>query len=50
MAVADIKSGKDKAVMALVGAVMRQSKGRADAQKAKEVLLKMAKEKDAPFN
>lgn len=44
----DIKSGKDKAVMALVGAVMRQSKGRADATKAKEILLKMAKEKDAP--
>ena len=48
VAVSDIKNGKDKAVMALVGAVMRNSKGRADAQKAKEILLNMAKEKDAP--
>lgn len=47
-AVADIKSGKDKAVMVLVGAVMRQSRGRADALKAKEILLDMIKEKDAP--
>lgn len=47
-AVSDIKNGKEKAVMALVGAVMRNSKGRADASKAKELLLNMAKEKDAP--
>ncbi len=48
VAAADIKNGKEKAVMALVGAVMRSSKGRADAEKAKELLLNMAKEKDAP--
>lgn len=41
--VSDYRSGKDKAVMALVGDVMRKSKGRADAGKAKEVLLKLLK-------
>ena len=41
--VSDYRSGKDKAVMALVGAVMRKSKGRADAGKAKEVLLELLK-------
>ena len=36
--VADYKAGKDKAIMALVGNVMRESKGRADAEKVKEKL------------
>lgn len=39
--VSDYKGGKDKAVMALVGAVMRESKGRADAEKVKEKLIEM---------
>ncbi len=39
--VADYKAGKDKAVMALVGCVMRESKGRADAGKAKEKILEI---------
>lgn len=39
--VADFRAGKDKAVMALVGFVMRESKGRADAGKAKEKLLEL---------
>ena len=39
--VADYKAGKDKAVMALVGFVMRESKGRADAGKAKEKLIEI---------
>ena len=40
-AVSDYKCGKDKAVMALVGFVMRESKGRANADKAKETLKKL---------
>lgn len=39
--VADYKGGKDKAVMALVGFVMRESKGRCDAEKAKKKLIKL---------
>lgn len=39
--VADYKGGKDKAIMALVGFVMRESKGRADAGKAKEKLIEI---------
>lgn len=39
--VADYKAGKDKAVMALVGFVMRESKGRADAGKAKEKIIEI---------
>ena len=39
--VADISGGKDKAVMALVGFVMRESKGRANAEKAKEKLMEL---------
>ena len=39
----DYKGGKDKAVMALVGFVMRESKGRADAEKAKEKLIEILK-------
>lgn len=37
--VSDYKGGKDKAIMALVGFVMRESKGRADAGKVKERLI-----------
>ena len=39
--VADYKGGKDKAIMALVGFVMRESKGRADAQRVKEKLIEI---------
>ena len=39
--VADYKAGKDKAIMALVGFVMRESKGRADAGKAKEKIIEI---------
>lgn len=37
----DYKAGKEKAVKALVGSVMRASKGRADAVEAEEILKKM---------
>lgn len=37
----DYKNGKDKAIMVLVGTVMRNSKGRADAQNAREYLKKL---------
>jgi len=37
--VADYKNGKEKALKSLVGAVMRDSKGRADATKAEQVIL-----------
>jgi aspartyl-tRNA(Asn)/glutamyl-tRNA(Gln) amidotransferase subunit B len=39
--VADYRSGKEKALKALVGAVMRESKGRADAQAAEKEILRM---------
>ncbi|NLA87904.1 MAG: Asp-tRNA(Asn)/Glu-tRNA(Gln) amidotransferase subunit GatB [Clostridiales bacterium] len=39
--VEDYKSGKEKAIKALVGAVMRASKGRADAIRAEEELKRM---------
>ncbi len=39
-AVADFKSGKEKALNSLVGAVMKKTKGRADARAAREILLK----------
>ena len=35
---ADYRSGKEKAIMPLVGAVMKKSKGRADASAAKQML------------
>jgi len=38
---ADYRSGKEKAIKALVGAVMRESKGRANAIEAEEVLKKL---------
>ncbi|MDD5474433.1 MAG: Asp-tRNA(Asn)/Glu-tRNA(Gln) amidotransferase subunit GatB [Candidatus Methanoperedens sp.] len=38
-AVADYKAGKEKALNSLVGAVMKKTKGRADARAAREVLL-----------
>jgi aspartyl-tRNA(Asn)/glutamyl-tRNA(Gln) amidotransferase subunit B len=36
--VADYRAGKEKAIKALVGAVMRETRGRADALKAEELL------------
>jgi aspartyl-tRNA(Asn)/glutamyl-tRNA(Gln) amidotransferase subunit B len=39
--VADYRSGKEKALKALVGAVMRESKGRADAQAAEREILRL---------
>ncbi len=41
--VADYKGGKDKAIMALVGFVMRESKGRADAENVKAKLIELLK-------
>ena len=38
-AVEDYRAGKEKAVKALVGAVMKATRGRADAQKAEELLI-----------
>jgi aspartyl-tRNA(Asn)/glutamyl-tRNA(Gln) amidotransferase subunit B len=40
-AVADYKAGKEKALNSLVGAVMKKTKGRADARTVREVLLGM---------
>lgn len=40
-AVADFKGGKEKALMALVGFVMRESRGKANAETAKECLEKL---------
>jgi len=37
--VADFKAGKEKALNSLVGAVMKKTKGRADARTAREMLL-----------
>lgn len=39
----DFKSGKENAVMALVGGVMKKTQGKANAQKAKEILIKLLK-------
>jgi aspartyl-tRNA(Asn)/glutamyl-tRNA(Gln) amidotransferase subunit B len=39
VAVADYKAGKEKALNSLVGAVMKKTKGRADARTAREMLL-----------
>ena len=39
--VADYKGGKDKAIMALVGAVMRDTKGKAEADKVKNKLTEL---------
>lgn len=39
VAVADFKAGKEKALNSLVGAVMKKTKGRADARTAREILL-----------
>lgn len=40
-AVEDVKNGKVKAVGAIVGNVMKNSKGRADAKKAEEIVLNL---------
>ena len=37
-AVADYKNGKEKAVKAIVGYVMKNSRGKADAMKAEEII------------
>lgn len=42
-AVEDYRAGKEKAVKALVGAVMKATRGRADAQKAEELLIALMK-------
>ncbi|MDR2615672.1 MAG: Asp-tRNA(Asn)/Glu-tRNA(Gln) amidotransferase GatCAB subunit B, partial [Oscillospiraceae bacterium] len=42
--VADYKAGKEKALKAIVGAVMRESKGRADAQAAEKAILELIAE------
>ncbi|HMB45775.1 MAG TPA: Asp-tRNA(Asn)/Glu-tRNA(Gln) amidotransferase GatCAB subunit B, partial [Candidatus Methanoperedens sp.] len=41
--VADYRSGKEKALNSLVGAVMKKTKGRADARMAREMLLNRLK-------
>ena len=38
-AVADFRAGKEKVLNSLVGAVMKKTKGRADARTAREMLL-----------
>lgn len=43
-AVADFKKGNEKVVMRLVGEVMKLSAGKADAMKAKSILLDLLKE------
>lgn len=40
-AVEDYINGKEKALQALIGSVMRQSKGRADGQETKESIIKL---------
>ncbi len=42
-AVADYRAGKEKALNSLVGAVMKKTKGRADARAARELLLRKLK-------
>jgi aspartyl-tRNA(Asn)/glutamyl-tRNA(Gln) amidotransferase subunit B len=37
--VADFRDGKENALNSLVGAVMKKTKGRADARTAREMLL-----------
>ena len=43
--VAKVQSGKTKAVGALVGQVMKEMRGKADAAKASQLLLKACQEK-----
>ena len=40
-----VRKGNDKVVMRLVGEVMKVSQGRADAKKAREILLGILKSK-----
>jgi aspartyl-tRNA(Asn)/glutamyl-tRNA(Gln) amidotransferase subunit B len=42
-AVADYKGGKEKALMSLLGNVMKQSRGKADAQAVRVKLIEMIK-------
>ena len=43
-AVSDYRNGKEKALMALLGAVMRESKGKADPALTKEILIRLLSE------
>jgi aspartyl-tRNA(Asn)/glutamyl-tRNA(Gln) amidotransferase subunit B len=43
-----VRKGKEKVVMRLVGQVMKDSKGTADAKKAREVLLSILVGETAP--
>lgn len=43
-AAADYRGGKEKALKALIGAVMKATKGRADAAKAEEMLIALLKQ------
>ena len=40
----DVRAGKKKAIQALVGAVMRETRGRASAREAGELLAEMLRE------
>ena len=40
-AVADFLGGKEKAIKALIGPVMRETRGKADAQKAEALMVEM---------
>ncbi len=42
-AVSDFLGGKDKAVKALIGLVMKETRGKADARKAEELMIKIMK-------
>ncbi|TSC86733.1 MAG: aspartyl-tRNA(Asn)/glutamyl-tRNA (Gln) amidotransferase subunit B [Microgenomates group bacterium Gr01-1014_7] len=42
-AVADFKSGKENALQVLIGAVMKKTAGKADAEKARKILTKLLK-------
>jgi len=41
VAVADFRAGKEKALNSLVGAVMKKTKGGADARAVREVLINL---------
>ena len=42
-AVADFRSGKESVIMFLVGQVMRETKGKTDAQQVKEKIVQLLK-------
>jgi aspartyl-tRNA(Asn)/glutamyl-tRNA(Gln) amidotransferase subunit B len=43
--VADYRSGKESAIQALIGGMMRKTQGKAEAGKSKEVLIRLLGEK-----